>query len=70
MTMPEADIDYPKVEEAKVGELVYSKTSFFGKPKWIIKDKEGNKYVFENYDVGLLAELILKTLQEKRSVGA
>ena len=51
-SIPEADIDYDAVNKANEGELIYSKTSFFSKPKWVIKIK-GQTYIFEDYDVAL-----------------
>lgn len=63
MQIPEADIDYEAVKKAEIGELIYSKTGFFKAPKWIIKDKEGRCYIFTDFNIGLLAKLVLRTVE-------
>ena len=66
MNIPEPDIDYESVKKGEVGELVYSKTGFLKKSKWIIKDKSGRCWIFESYDAGRLAELILKQKEKQK----
>ncbi len=69
MQIPEVDIDYDAVKKAEIGELVYSKTGFFKKTKWVIKDRKGKYYIFTDFNIGLLAELFLKTIKEHDEVG-
>ena len=61
-SIKEADVDYEAIEKADVGEIIYSKTGFFKKPKWVIKNMEGESYIFDNFDTALLAEFIFKML--------
>ena len=59
-SIPLPNINYNAIKKAKIGELVYSKTNPLVKSKWLIKDEMGKIYVFDNFDSGLLAELIFK----------
>jgi len=57
--IPEADLNYKKIDRGEEGEVIYSKPHWFKKGKWVIKYK-GNTYVFDRYDSCLLAELLIK----------